>query len=349
MDKVLTIVIPSYNMEKYIKKCLDSLIIESKLLNLLEILIVNDGSLDSTSFIAHEYESNYPDSIRVIDKQNGNYGSCINVGIENAKGKYLRILDADDTFNTKSLENYLKSIELLDVDMIITQYAIVNTDTNISQIIYPVNVNYNIVDKIEDVDFSSNCKELKMLEMHSTTFSLDVLRKANFRLEEGISYTDNEFIFYPLPFIKTVSFLNICLYNYNIGREGQTVSADNIFKHFDDFLIITNKELDYYLRLLTENEIPKQLINCLQYKINSTARVIFRNSILLYNTKKYESFYALYNKISYIDSSLLNYIAKSCGITFAIWRYCPSIFIAVLLTDTYKLTKLFKSILKWER
>lgn len=344
MDKLLTIVIPSYNMEKYIKQCLDSLIIESKLLNLLDILVINDGSIDSTSFIAHEYESKYPDSIRVVDKQNGNYGSCINVGIKNANGKYFRILDADDTYNTKSLETYLQSIQLLDVDMIITQYAIVNIDTHISQVIYPVNINNNAVNKIEDIDFSSNFKDLKLLEMHSTTFKLDVIRKADFKLHEGISYTDNEFVFYTLPFVKTVSYLNLCLYNYNLGREGQTVSTNSISKHFNDFLIITNKELDYYIKILAKNENSIQIINCLQYKIISTARVVFKNSILSYTTQKYQKFSVLYDRISFIDRSLLNNLAKSCGITFAIWRCMPSKFCAVLLTMTYNFIKLFKLI-----
>ena len=84
-------------MEKYLNKCLDSLIVEN--MNLLEVLIINDGSKDNSSNIAHVYENKYPNTFRVIDKENGNYGSCINRGIKEAKGKYIKVLDADDSFN----------------------------------------------------------------------------------------------------------------------------------------------------------------------------------------------------------------------------------------------------------
>ena len=72
MQKILTIIIPTYNMEKYLHKCLNSLIVSDKSLEKLEVLIVNDGSKDSSSQIAHEYESKFPKTFRVIDKENGN-------------------------------------------------------------------------------------------------------------------------------------------------------------------------------------------------------------------------------------------------------------------------------------
>ena len=97
-NKVLTIVIPSYNMENYLEKCCDSLLL-SENMDKIEVLIINDGSKDRTSQIAHEYENNYPMVFRVIDKENGNYGSCINVGLNVDKGKYIKILDADDRFD----------------------------------------------------------------------------------------------------------------------------------------------------------------------------------------------------------------------------------------------------------
>ena len=87
MNKTLTIIIPSYNMEKYLDRCLSSLIIDDGLMDLLEALIINDGSKDRTSEIGHQYETKYPGTFRVIDKENGHYGSCINRGLTEAKGK----------------------------------------------------------------------------------------------------------------------------------------------------------------------------------------------------------------------------------------------------------------------
>ena len=89
MDKVLTVVIPTYNMERYLRYCLDSLCV-SRGGEALEVLVVNDGSKDTSSAIAHEYEQKHPGIFRVIDKENGNYGSCVNRGLAEAKGKYIK-------------------------------------------------------------------------------------------------------------------------------------------------------------------------------------------------------------------------------------------------------------------
>lgn len=71
MGKLLSIIIPTYNMEQYLRRCLDSLLIDDENLALLEVLIINDGSSDSSSAIGHSYESDYPQTFRVIDKGNG--------------------------------------------------------------------------------------------------------------------------------------------------------------------------------------------------------------------------------------------------------------------------------------
>lgn len=90
MEKLITIVIPTYNMEKYLDKCLTSLIVPDEYMELLEVLVVNDGSKDNSSAIAHRYEDKYPQTFRVIDKENGNYGSYVNRGLKEAAGKYIK-------------------------------------------------------------------------------------------------------------------------------------------------------------------------------------------------------------------------------------------------------------------
>lgn len=104
MQKLLTIVIPTYNMQDYLHRCLYSLVLEDEqLMSQLEVLVINDGSKDRSSEIGHEYEAKYPDVIRVIDKENGNYGSCVNRALAEATGKYFRMLDADDWCDTSAL------------------------------------------------------------------------------------------------------------------------------------------------------------------------------------------------------------------------------------------------------
>ena len=126
MQKLLTIIVPTYNMQDYLRHCLDSLIVSNEWLDLLEVLVINDGSKDKSSEIGHEFEMLYPNTFVVIDKENGNYGSCINQGLEIATGKYVKVLDADDSFDTANFEDYLRYLGSVDVDMVLTPYTIVD-------------------------------------------------------------------------------------------------------------------------------------------------------------------------------------------------------------------------------
>ena len=137
MQKLLTIVIPTYNMQDYLARCLDSLIIkDDDLMSKLEVLVVNDGSKDNSSAIAHEYEAKYPNTFRVIDKENGNYGSCVNRGLKEAAGKYIKVLDADDWFDNSNFEKYLSVLSSIDADLILTDFSIVNADTMVASLAY---------------------------------------------------------------------------------------------------------------------------------------------------------------------------------------------------------------------
>lgn len=110
MENILSIIIPTYNMEKYLDKCLASLIIEDKeLMRQLEVLVVIDGAKDRSSEIAHTYQNRFADTFRVIDKENGNYGSCINRGLKEATGRYVKVLDADDYLILQTSKFILKN------------------------------------------------------------------------------------------------------------------------------------------------------------------------------------------------------------------------------------------------
>ena len=177
-------------MEKYLNKCLDSLIVEN--MNLLEVLILNDGSKDNSSNIAHVYENKYPNTFRVIDKENGNYGSCINRGIKEAKGKYIKVLDADDSFNSKNLHLFLENIKNIDVDLILSDYVIVNEsdeETRLGTYALPTNK----IMKFEE----SISKIANNMQMHSVTYLRENILKIEYQQTEGISYTDQEWIFIP--------------------------------------------------------------------------------------------------------------------------------------------------------
>lgn len=225
-NKILTIVIPTYNMEKYISKCLTSLIIkDEELLERIEVLVVIDGSKDKSSEIAHKYSELYPQTFRVIDKDNGNYGSCVNKGLAEAQGKYIKVLDADDYFDTNEFLLYVKDLADLDVDLVLTPFFRVNEDGKMlreKRYSFPVGVALD----------ATMLNEADNIEMHAFTYRVEMLRSFGYQQTEGISYTDTEWVMIPLPYIKTFAYLKYNVYRYLVGREGQTVDETVILRNY---------------------------------------------------------------------------------------------------------------------
>ena len=119
--KVLTISIAAYNVEKFINQTLDSLI-DERIMDDLEIIVVNDGSSDNTLAIAKEYERKYPDSFIIIDKENGGYGSTINSSLKIASGKYYKLLDGDDWYDTDNVVSLINALKTCNADLVVTPY-----------------------------------------------------------------------------------------------------------------------------------------------------------------------------------------------------------------------------------
>lgn len=228
MEKVLTVIIPTYNMENYLRYCLDSLLIK-EFLKQLEVLIINDGSKDGSSVIGHEYEQLYPEIFRVIDKENGNYGSCINRGLKEAKGKYVKILDADDSFNTDNFESFVSFLIQTDADLILSDFAVVNMNREVKKII-----SYRF-GKGRLFDFYSICNThiFKNMQMHAVTYRRENLLAFGYRQTEGISYTDQQWIFLPMTTVKSVACFDRCVYKYLVGRVGQTINSKDRLKGID--------------------------------------------------------------------------------------------------------------------
>ena len=127
MEKLLSVIIPTYNMEALLPQCLDSLLVP-QMVEALDVIIVNDGSKDQSLEIANSYAEKFPNVFCVIDKKNGNYGSCINAALPTIRGKYVKILDADDSYEKNNLCDFLALLNILDVDLVLTDYATYNSE-----------------------------------------------------------------------------------------------------------------------------------------------------------------------------------------------------------------------------
>ena len=221
-NKLLSLVIPSYNMESYLPKCLESLVSDDKeLLQKLDVIIVNDGSKDRTSEIAHGYEANFPGVFRVIDKANGHYGSCVNAGLSIANGKYIKVLDADDSFDGAALSAYLKYLQLQGnaADMIITDFCSVNEyDQEIDRTVhrFPLGQTFG-------VDVLLN--HTQVVVMHAITYRTELLRSICYVQTEGMLYTDGEWCFTPIMYVRDIRYCPIVLYRYLVGRAGQSIAT----------------------------------------------------------------------------------------------------------------------------
>ena len=249
--KLLTLAISAYNMQEYLGKCLDS-VTRPDIPDTLEVIIVNDGSKDKTSEIAHQYEKRFNSIVRVIDKENGHYGSCINKALEVATGKYFRPLDADDWMNTDALVSLLSLLENNDNDLIVTTHTNYLDNNRVNHIKIPDSIIVNKKYDLKTLDFQKEKIDC-FLKMHTMTYKTSILKNMSLKLSTGISYTDSEYCMFPLDKANSVIFYNLDLYQYNLSREGQTMQQSIITKSVKPFYLISMKMIDYFIKNYDRN------------------------------------------------------------------------------------------------
>lgn len=333
-NKLLTVAVPSYNMEEYLDRCINSLIVDDDaLMSELEIIVVNDGSGDKTSEIAHSYAEKYPDTIKVIDKNNGHYGSCINAAIQVARGKYFRILDADDWFENEILKLFLIKLKSLDVDCVCTScYDHIENEVKyvkISGLPYEEVVD---LDQIERFD--------KYIHMHHISYRTSLLREMKYEQTEGICYTDEEFSYYPLVRSKTIYLIDLPVYHYYIGRVGQSVDREvsNKIKHH--YFIVAKRMILTPIDKEKDNAVAMQIR---QKKLGFLmSSQILPHYVLFRKMTKDESYQLsnLMNVIKFENRELYDWLmsAKVKGIpVYKIWKKSPYLINQILYSATKRL------------
>lgn len=249
MRKLLSIIIPSYNMEKYLDKCIGSCMVDDPdLLQQLEILVVNDGSKDRTSEIGHSWERNYPGVVRVIDKANGNYGSCINAALPRVSGIYVKILDADDYVETANFAASLRKLGELaqeqdPVDLFVTQYGVVDEAGNVSSV-----ANFGLESEGYKV-FADKPADSPRFMIHSVVYRTEILHRLNYRQTEGISYTDTEWIIEPMALVRRFYYFNRMVTKYLVGRAGQTMEVETFRRRFQQVADVTRAIVSRFDRI----------------------------------------------------------------------------------------------------
>lgn len=255
MEKILTVSVAAYNVEKYIRQTLDSLIVP-EILDKLEVFVVDDGGTDSTLAIAKEYESRYPDTFHAVHKGNGGYGSTINYSVACATGKYFKQLDGDDWFQTDKLVSLIKILETVDTDCVYTQiiesYEQTGKQKCIDHFEYLCEGEY----QFRNVDFKN------MISMHETIIKTNILQKMDLHITEHCFYTDVEYVNLPVPYVTNFYVLHIPIYIYRIGREGQSVSVEGIKKHYKEHEDVFWRVWNVYCSLDKSEINKRKLIMC---------------------------------------------------------------------------------------
>lgn len=216
-QKILSIIVPTYNMENYLSYCLDSFFIR-KNFDKLEVIIVNDGSKDKSLEIAQNYVSQASDVFKIVDKKNGNYGSCINAALPVAKGKYVKVVDADDSVDTDNLDEFISFLCENDVDLALSDFVLVDEDRIVTKEIV-----YHFGQSLMPMEQICVTERFKDMEMHAVTYRTELLLNIGYHQTEGISYTDQQWIFTPMAAVQNVGIFNKVVYKYWVGRAGQTI------------------------------------------------------------------------------------------------------------------------------
>lgn len=242
MDKVLTVIVPVYNMEKYIRQCLESLVI-GEVLDQIEVLVVLDGSKDGSAEIAYEFVEQYPDTFRIIYKANGGHGSAINTGLMMASGEYVKILDSDDWVERDAFCRLVDCLETEGTDIVWSNYYWVYEMDGEKAIQYRdpfPEVVYGKKYRFKDI------ADKTFIKMHSMTIRTELARQVGRKIDENCYYVDVEFVMYPITEVETIIFLDEFVYMYRLGRSGQSMSMEQMRRNHRNHEQVLNSLLDFY-------------------------------------------------------------------------------------------------------
>lgn len=251
--KLLTVAIPCYNSQDYMEKSIRSALTGG---DKVEIIIVDDGSTDDTLKIAKKYQEKFPNIIKVIHQENGGHGEAVNTGIKNATGLYFKVLDSDDCLGKKALAQVLELLEEMiskdaGLDMLISNFMYDKQGVKHKKIMkYKRAMPAGKMFGWDDLHFGAT----QYLLMHSVIYRTKVLRECGMVLPKHTFYVDNIYVFQPLPYVKNIYYLDVCLYKYYIGREDQSVNESIMIKRLDQQYRVTRLMLDIYNKSKIDNK-----------------------------------------------------------------------------------------------
>ena len=284
--KLLTITVPCYNSQDYMEKCIDSLLIGGED---VEIIIVDDGSVDRTGEIADAYAKKFPEIVRVIHQENGGHGSGLNAGINHATGLYFKVVDSDDWVDPIAYEKVLKTLRNLCnggcmLDMLISNFVYEKEGAKKKKVI-----RYNKVlpeGQLFDWSETKNFPIGKYILMHSVIYRTKLLRDCHLILPKHTFYVDNLYMYHPFPHVKSIYYMDLDLYYYFIGRDDQSVNKANMIKRIDQQILVTQLMTKCY----DLSQIKKTQPKLHKYMLHELSMMYMISTVFLFASKKKENY-----------------------------------------------------------
>ena len=281
--KLLSFVVPCYNSEDYMKHCVDSLLIGG---DDVEILIVDDGSVDKTAEIADEYERSYPGIVKAIHQENSGHGGAVNTGIANATGLYFKCVDSDDWVDADAYRKVLATLrDILHgdtmLDMMVCNFVYEKAGARHKKVMtYRFALPENTM---VTWDKAHKFHKGQYLLMHSVIYRTGLLKDCGLHLPEHTFYCDNIFVFVPLPYVRTIYYLNVNFYRYFIGRDDQSVNEKVMIGRVDQQIKVTKIMIDY----LAGKNIPNRKLK--NYMVSYLDIMMTVSSIMLIRAENEEA------------------------------------------------------------
>lgn len=303
--KLLSVVIPCYNSEEYMRYCIESLLPGGES---VELLIVNDGSVDQTAVIADEYAKKYPTIVKAIHQENGGHGEAVNAGIQHATGLYLKVVDSDDWVDTRA---YLKILQKLNdfvtenksIDMVISNFVYEKEGAKYKKVMKYENV--LPIGEIFSWDDIKPFRKGQYLLMHSLIYKTQLLKNSGLELPKHTFYVDNLFVYVPLKHVKTMYYINVEFYRYYIGREDQSVHESVMIKRIDQQIKVNKLMIDHVqLDEIANPDLRRYLLHHLEIVTVVSAILLIRSGTAENLQKKKE----LWNYIKEKDVKLYHEI-----------------------------------------
>lgn len=276
--KILSFAVPCYNSQAYMEKCVDSLLAGG---DDVEILIVDDGSKDDTAKIADEYEKKYPGIIRAIHQENGGHGEAVNTGIKNATGLFFKVVDSDDWVKKEAyLEILAKLKELVrngqGLDMMVSNFVYEKEGAKRKKAMtYKSALPRGRVFGWSDVKIF---RPGQYMLMHSVIYRTELLRQCGLSLPKHTFYVDNLYVFEPLPFVKTMYYMDVNFYRYYIGRSDQSVNETVMIGRIDQQIKVTKHMIDYMAgKTFTPGKLRRYMRNYMDVIMTVSSILLIRS------------------------------------------------------------------------